>query len=631
MSHNFFRDNDDLRFYIEKAIDWPKMVELVERKYKAADGPKDADEALETYHEIFELVGEFVAKEVAPRAPTIDREGNHMVDGEVVHGKAFGEIFSQISEMGLFGMALPREVGGLNLPTLTYFVLCELFSRGEVSVMTHFGFHAGVAMTLLQYSLHEGSAVFDDDGALESVRFQDVIEEIVEGKAWGSMDLTEPQAGSDLAALRSKAVKDDDGVWRVSGNKIFITSGDAKYHLVIAKTEDRDSLDAISLFLVPLTLERDGETVRNAYVDRVEEKIGHHGSPTCSIQYENSEGYLIGKEGEGFKLMLMLMNNARIGVGFEAIGTCEAAYRQSSEYAAERISMGKPIARHEMIADYLDEMDITIRGLRALAMEGAVHEELATRTEYLQHVPSLKGDEHEARRTILKHRSRSRHVTPLLKYAAAEAAVWMTRMNMQIHGGNGYTQDYEAERLLRDSLVLPVYEGTSQIQALMALKDNLLGAMKKPQRFLKKMAEHKLGALRGGTALERRYHGLASNGYTAMQHILFKIAKDKWTVAMDGPLPRFLDTFLKDWDPKRDFAYGLLHAERLTRILVDMTVAEILVDQASRFPEREEIAERWLERAEPRVRHNLDLIQTTGDRLLAQLEAQAEAESSEAA
>lgn len=627
---NFYRDNDDLRFYVEKALDWPTLVDAVERHYTAMDAPKNAQEAVETYTEILDLIGEFVAEEVAPRGKHIDEEGTGFKDGKVVPSKSFDEIFEQLKAMGVHGLTMPRELGGMNAPVLLYFVLAEIIARGDVSVMTHYGFHAGVATSLLQYSLKEGTTKVDEKGHITETRWQNAIAEILNGDAWGAMDLTEPQAGSDLAKIRAKAVKGEDGKWRITGNKIFITSGHGKYHFVLAKTEDKESLKALSLFMVPMTIERDGETVQNFYVDRVEEKIGHHGSATCSLQFEDAEGELIGQPGEGFKLMLMLMNNARIGVGFEGIGLAENAYRQAVAYADERVSMGKPIGRHEMIADYLDEMDITIKGLRALAMEGAMHEEMATRLEYMQHVPSQAGDPSEIRKEIRRHRKKARLVTPLLKYASAESAVWITRMNMQIHAGNGYTKDYDAERLLRDALVVPVYEGTSQIQALMALKDNMMDALKKPQRFLQKMARAKVGAIRAPSELERRLHALESQYYSALQAILLKIAKDKWSASFGGPLPQFVDSFLKNWDPKRDFAYGLLHAEHLTRILADVTIARILVDQAKRFKERREIAERWLDRAEPRVRYNHDLIAHTGDGILEKLRKWAQPQEAEA-
>ncbi len=620
---NFYLDNDDLRFYVEKAIDWDEIVDLVERGYKDDEGPASCRDAVDTYKDILDLVGSFVAEEVAPRSAAIDEQGTKMVEGKIETSKAFEEIFEGLEEMCIYGVCIPRELGGMNCPMALYFLLCEMFARGDVSVMTHFGFHTGVALILLQYSIHEGSTKLDDDGTVLETRWRKVIEEILEGEAWGSMDLTEPDAGSDLSILRAKAVQDEDGVWRVTGNKVFITSGHAKYHIVLAKTESRNSLDALSLFLVPLTIEKDGETITNAHVDRVEEKIGHHGSVTASVQYEDSQADLIGKPGEGFKLMLMLMNNARIGVGFESIGACENALRQAKEYAAERKSMGKTIDRHEMIANYLDEMDVTIRGLRALAVEGAVAEEISSRAEIRLNLPGHENDD-ELKKKVAKLKSRARFLTPLIKYAAAEAAVWMSRMNMQIHGGNGYTKDFPAERVLRDSLVLPVYEGTSQIQALMALKDALMGCMKNPQGFLANMASAKYNSLRARDSLDRRFHTLESLSYSAQQHILLKIAKGKWKEAMSGPLPNFLDNFLKSWDAKRDFSFGMLHAEHLTRILADVAIAEILVKQAHRFPERRDLAESWMERAEPRIRYNLECITTIGEKLLDRLRSEEE-------
>jgi len=616
---NYFQDNEDLQFYVDHLIDWPTLVDAVERHYTAVDAPKNWEEAVSTYREVFELIGEFVANEVAPRAKEIDETGNQLVDGKVIHPRPFVEIFDQLKEMGVHGLTVPRELGGMNAPALLYFIICELFSRADASVMTHYGFHAGIATSMLQYSLREGSTEFDENGRIIKTRWQEAIEEILRGEAWGAMDLTEPQAGSDLAAIRTRAVKQDDGTWLLTGNKIFITSGHGKYHFVIAKTKDEDDLKAISLFMVPMTIEKDGETVQNFYVDRIEEKIGHHGSATCSLQFEDSVGELVGKEGEGFHLMLMLMNNARIGVGFESIGTCESAYRLAKDYAEERWSMGKPIARHEMIADYLEEMDLTIKALRAMAMEAGFHEEMSTRLEYLQRIKTQAGDVHETHKEVRHHKRIARKLTPLLKYGAAESAVWMSRMSMQVMGGNGYMHDYGAEKLLRDALVMPVYEGTSQIQSLMALKDTLGNALKKPQRFLRKLAAAKLGAIRSTDELERRYYGLSSLSYSAQQHILLKIAKDKWSVAMEGPLPQFIDRFTKDWDPKRDFSFGLLHAEHLTRILFDVAVARILMEQAKRFPERRELALAWIDRAEPRVRYQWDLIVHTGDRVLGQL------------
>jgi hypothetical protein len=614
---NFFNDNDDLRFHFDRGIDWEPLVTAVEAGFKMPDGPANWKDAVETYRQVLELVGDFSAEEVAPKAAAIEKEGVRLENGEVRLGPTQEAIFGKLKDLGLFGVNVPREMGGLNGPTLMYFLTAEVMGRADASVMVHFAFHAGIAAILLDLSLREGSTTFNDKGQVVSTRWQAAVDDIVAGRAWGCMDLTESNAGSDLAALRAKAVKGADGVWRINGSKVFITSGHAQYHLVLAKTADRATLDALSLFLVPARIERDGQTIRNVKVDRLEEKMGQHGSVTAQLSFDDAEGELVGKEGEGFRLMLYLMNNARIGVGFESLGAMEAAYRMAVAFAAERKSMGKPIAQHELIAGYLDEMDVTIRGLRALAIDGAYAEDMATRLEVLWAMPGANPTE-EDRKKQARFKRRARMLTPLIKYAAAEAVVWLTRTNMQIHGGYGYTVEYGAERLLRDALVMPIYEGTSQVQALMALKDHLQDVMKDPQRFLRKLADAKVRAVRARDDLDRALNNMRFESCLAQQHIVLQLAKGKWTQAVSGGVSSLFQEF-KHWDPRKDFSYGLLHAEHLVRILTDVVVAEILVDQAKRFPERRELAERWVEYAAPRVRYNHDLITRTGNRLLASL------------
>ena len=620
---NYFEETDDIQFYFNEGIDWKSLIDDIEGDYTGVDAPTDWQEALGNYRDIMHLVGQFSAEEVEPRAPIMDKKGTHMEDGVVKASPEHEEIFAMLKEMDFYGICVPRELGGMGCPGLVYLFICELVGRADVSTLTHFGFHVATTITLITYAIEEGSAEFDEKGRLVKTRFDDVIKDIMSGNAWGSMDLTEPDAGSDLARLRTKAVLDENNTWRITGNKIFITSGHGQYHLVLAKTKNEESLSALSLFLVPLSIERDGETIKNAWVDRVEEKIGHHGSPTCSVMFENSEGELIGNVGDGFKLMLKLMNHARLGVGFESIGVCEAAYRAAKAYAAERVSMGCTIDQHPLIADMLDEMDVTIRGIRALAVKAAIAEEKTLAHEVRRR--TLEKDaptELHAHQELKKLKTEVRLITPMLKYIASEEAVRFSRMSMQIHGGNGYTTDYAPERYLRDALVLPVYEGTSQIQALMCLKDNLGAITKNPQAFLKRVAASKFNAMRATDPLERGFHKLQSMAYAAQQHIIWKVAKEKWSDAMTGPWDNAFNRFTKNWDPKKDFAYGQLHAENLIRILTDTAIAEALVEQAQRFPERRSLAHRWLERAEPRVRYRLDLIHSTGDRLLNELQTQ---------
>jgi hypothetical protein len=635
---NYFQDNDDLLFYFDRGgTDWRALVEVTERaKEKTFERP---EEAIAFYRQVAEVMGEFAAEEVAPVAAKIDAKPLELKDGEAVCAPEFDALFERIKGMELHGMCVPRELGGQNCPLTLYFLCAEVMGRADVSVMAHHGFHGGMAMAMLVFSITEGSTSIDPEtGTIKDTRFRAAIDEIVRGDAWGCMDITEPDAGSDMAKLRAVGEQDAEGNWFVTGQKIFITSGHAKWHFVIARTEkaaDPDDafagLGGLSMFLVPAYEDLpDGTRKRIVTIDRVEEKLGHHGSVTAALSFERAPAMLIGKRGDGFKHMLLLMNNARLGVGFESLGIMEAAWRMSKAYAAERGSMGKKIDRHEMIADYLDEMRSDIEGIRAIAMYGAFHEEMAQKIAITQKLaPASKEKAREIERELSKHKAAARSVTPLLKYLASEKAVEMSRRAVQIHGGNGYTRDYGAEKLLRDAMVMPIYEGTSQIQSLMAMKDTLGDIIKNPQRFVARMAQARWRSVSARDALERRVAKIEATSLACQNHLVTRTAATKLRSLGDEPIQAWPEKLTKNWDPKRDFALAMLHAERLTRVLADEAICRILLEQARRFPERRDVLARYLDRAETRVRHLHDEITTTGHRLLASLSEPAHAEAAE--
>ncbi|MBM4377437.1 MAG: acyl-CoA dehydrogenase family protein [Deltaproteobacteria bacterium] len=628
MSHNFFKDNEDLQFYFERGIDWDAIASATERGFTLEGGFANTGEAVEFYRGIAEMVGEFVAAEVAPRSKAIDRFHTRLEGGEAKVAPEVDELFETIKGLELHGMCLPRELGGMNAPLLSYMINTELFARADVSVMAHYSFHGGIALSLLMYSVAEGTTSYEN-GRIVKTRFEKEIAEVASGAAWGCMDITEPDAGSDMARLKAFGEQDEQGNWFVTGEKIFITSGHGKYHFVIARTEKAQASDdplaglkGLSMFLVPAYEEDEqGNRTRHVTLTRVEEKLGHIGSVTAALAFDRAPAQLIGTRGEGFKHMLTLMNGARLGVGFESIGLCEAAYRLAKAYAAERPSMGKTIDRHEMIADYLEEMRTDIQGMRAIAMRAAVCEEVARKIGMrLDNDATLDEAERARLARETKRLSRlSRRLTPLLKYIAAERAVEHARRALQIHGGNGYTTEYGAEKLLRDALVMPIYEGTSQIQSLMAMKDTLGGIMKNPQGFVKRLAQARWRALSATDALERRVAKLHVLSLTAQNHLLTRTATDKVRSLTGRPVTEWPNAFLKNWNPKKDFAYAMLHAERLTKLLTDEAIAESLLEQVVKHPERREVLERWLDRCEPRCRFLHDEITTTGARLLAEL------------
>ena len=638
---NFYEDNDDLRFYVERYIDWDQLIALTEYEWRSEGGFESVDEAREFYGDLLNLVGTFTADEIAPRAAEIDRVKPKLVDGEVVYGEAQQAVIDGLNDLEIHGMCVPRELGGMACPFLIFSMNTEIIGRADVSVTAHHGFHGGIAMAMLMYSVTEGTTRFDTESAqIVETRFADSIAEIISGSEFGSMDITEPGAGSDMARLICKGEQDEAGNWFVSGQKIFITSGHGKYHFVIARTEKAKGddafagLDGLSMFLVPAyERDSDGKVVRTTTtLDTLEDKLGHTGSATIAISFDRSPAQLIGERGDGFKHMLLLMNNARVGVGFECVGLCEAAYRMAKAYASERPSMGKTIDKHEMIADYLEQMKTDIQGIRAMCVYAGWREEMRQKIELkLTYWPPEDPAERAAlERQLKRYKAESRHVTPLLKYYASEKAVEMARMNLQIHGGSGYMREYGAEKLLRDAVVMPIYEGTSQIQALMAMKDSLVGVLKDPRRFVRKSARARwLGV--SGSADEKRVAKLQQIQNASIQFLLSRLGVNKFREVRHRPLAEW-SAAMQDFDPKRDFALAMLHAERLLKILTDVAVAEILLDQAQTFPERQEVLHRWLERAEPRCRYWHDEITTTGLRLLKTLrEDEAEAVESEQA
>jgi alkylation response protein AidB-like acyl-CoA dehydrogenase len=641
---NFLDDNTDLQFYLGPGVDWDTLAWVTELGYRHPEGFRDAEQAKTFYREVASAVGTFAAEEVAPWAAEIDRQGVRFQNGEASFPPRLAAIFAKMAELDLFGLTLPRELGGTNAPLLLYFVNGELLARADVSVMAHHGFHGGIAMAMLVLSLLEGSTEIDPStGQVTRTRWPREIADIASGRAWGSMDITEPDAGSDMAALRTVGTKDADGRWRVKGQKIFITSGHGKYHFVVARTGngegavlgENDGLKGLSMFLVRAYEDLpDGGRKRLASLDRIEDKLGHHGSATAALTFDDTPAELVGKPGDGFKLMLELMNHARLGVGFEAIGLCESALRMARGYAAERWSMGKTIDRHEMIADYFEQMEIDIVGLRALAMHAAFHEEVGHKLELFgaalpprppahnngnghrnghNHHTSGAGD------TGRQHRAEARRALPLLKYLAAEKAVEMARLCLQIHGGNGYMREYGAEKLLRDALVLPIYEGTSQIQALMATKDMLGAIIKQPQAFLKRLAHARWQSMTARDPRERRVAQLSYLAMAAQQHVVRHLLSAKLKSVRGKPITTWREEILGRWNPREDFSYALLHAERLTRLSADVEISRILFGQSRRHPERGALVDRYLARAEPRVRYLYDEIKHTGGQMLGRL------------
>lgn len=620
VARNFYLDNEDLKFNLENQ-DWDLLFPLIETDPTDPDAPRTISEAKVLYHEFLQSLGEFIAEKIDPKVYLLDEQHPVMENGEMLDAPAMREFISGLAEMGAMALPFSRHVGGYNLPWLVTNAVTEMCARADASLMTYYSFFSALGMAFQFFSLDEGSFKAEN-GKLVSTRFDKQMSDLAQGKTCGAMCLTEPQAGSDLSAINTIAKKDKDGYWYLTGQKIWITCGHGEHHLVLArseKTSTHEGLKGLSLFYVPAHIEKDGKTVRNFEIGAQEKKMGQHSSVTVTLNYDNTRAELIGQRGHGFRNMAMVMNDARLIVGFEGIGICEKALGQARAFANERVTMGKKIADHEMIADYLDEMEVENKALRALAYRAAFHEELSNRLKASLRLEKPKGE--EAKKKLEKdqkfHKWQARLSTPLIKYTAAENAVRFTRMNMQIMGGVGYMKEYHAEKLVRDALILPIYEGTSQIQSLMVIKDHIQDVMRNPAQFFSKMASVKVQILSAKTAEERMLSRIKSHYYSAMQMILTRMVMDKFGGLKERPLADWKSAFLASWDPKKDFSFGLLHAERFTIIASKTWMAQALVEQALKISDKElrrerlHLASRFMERADPLMRGILYQIESS--------------------
>jgi len=458
MVDNFFLDNQDLQFHLDQ-LDLQEVVELKEKGYSYAQdyptAPHHYRDARDNYRLLLEVLGEVSANVIAPRAAEADKEGAQFRDGQVYYAAATQEAVEALNQAELMGIMLPWEYGGMNLPETIYQMMIEIVSRAEGGLMTIFGLQE-IASTINEFGNEAQKA--------------SVLPRFARGEVAGAMVLTEPDAGSDLGSVQTKATYDEEaGVWRINGVKRFITNGVAEIMVVLARSEP-GTADArgLSLFLV----ERD-ETVQ---IRRIEDKIGIHTSPTCEIQYNNTPAELIGKRKFGLiRYAMGLMNGARLAVSAQALGIAEAAYREAYKYAEERVQFGKPIRDIPAVSRMLLSMRGEIEATRALIYSTSLWVDLSK--AYDHHLATADNKDKETRRRLKQTTALADALTPLTKYYATEMGNRVCYQAMQVHGGVGYMREFNVERHYRDIRVTNIYEGTSQLQIVAAIGKLLGGAL----------------------------------------------------------------------------------------------------------------------------------------------------------
>jgi 3-(methylthio)propanoyl-CoA dehydrogenase len=447
---NFYTDNKDLRFHLTHPM-MEKIVRLKEMDYREKDqydyAPHDFEDAMDNYEKVLEIIGAICADVIAPNAGDVDHEGPQIVDGRVKYARGTQENHEALTRAGVIGMNFPRRYDGLNFPMVPYVMAAELVSRADAGFANIWGLQ-DCGETILEF-------------AAEEIR-EEFLPRFNKG-ATAAMDLTEPDAGSDLQAVQLKAHYDEaKGVWLLNGVKRFITNGDAEISLVLARSEEGTADGrGLSLFVY----DKSAGAVK---VRRIENKLGIKGSPTCELVFRNAPAKLIGERRMGLiKYVMSLMNGARLGVGAQSVGIAQAAYEEAARYASQRKQFGKTIDQFPAIYEMLTIMRVRLEAMRSLLYETARFVDIYKSWSFIADERTLSKEERED----MKSNTRLADIfTPMVKLISSEWCNIIAYDALQIHGGAGFIKDFPVERLYRDARITTIYEGTSQLQVVAAIR-----------------------------------------------------------------------------------------------------------------------------------------------------------------
>lgn len=446
---NFYTDNPNLKSHLQHPL-MKKIVELKERNFADADkydyAPLDFEDAMDSYDKVLEVVGEICGDVISENAESVDHEGPRVENNRVIYAEGTKKNLDACRKAGLMGMAMPRRLGGLNFPITPYIMAADIVSRADAGFENLWGLQ-DCAETIYEFA--------DED---QKSRF---IPRICNGETM-SMDLTEPDAGSDLQSVMLKATQKEDGSWVLNGVKRFITNGDSDIHLVLARSEEgtRDGR-GLSMFIYD---KRDG----GVNVRRIENKMGIKGSPTCELVYKDAPAELCGSRKLGLiKYVMALMNGARLGIAAQSVGLSEAAFREALDYAKDRKQFGKAIIEFPAVSEILSMMKAKLDASRALLYACARFVDIyKAYDDIAKERPLTKEEKLEAK----AYSKLADAFTPLAKGMGSEFCNQNTYDCIQIHGGSGFMKDYRCERLYRDARITSIYEGTTQLQVVAAIR-----------------------------------------------------------------------------------------------------------------------------------------------------------------
>jgi alkylation response protein AidB-like acyl-CoA dehydrogenase len=538
-----------MRLYLDHLVDWKALLEI------RSGSTVDVDAEVGAYRTILETAAALAASFEPEARKNWAAVAELTPDGGAQSPPHIRRAYDQLREAGLISLTVSERYGGYGLPALLNGIFLEMVSRADPSLMMVVGLQTGAASDIERY----GSDAVKDA----------FLPRFTSGEVQGCMDLTESQAGSDLGGIVARATALPDGRVQVDGQKIYISNGGAEVHLVLARDDDkfdasRGTTQGLSLALVPR--HREDGSLNGVKVTRLEKKMGIHGSATCEVFFEGSIGHRLGTAGEGFRAMLDLMNAARLGVASQALGLCEAALHDAVTYAHERKQFGKAIAEQPMVMVMLANMLVDSEAVRALLYRTYRLLDLnLARESALAGGDLPDAQATEMRADLERDNARVRLLTPLCKYFATETCDRITRSAMQVFGGIGFTMDADVAKLHADSLIMTVYEGTSEIQASFALREIGKGALgvvfSEIRSELAAMADDPLRA-----KLAKRVEGMAERVEESM-------------AAMFSDIP-----------------YALLRAKLLTEMVVDVIASCELLEQVEVDHDRLDIAESFIAR-----------------------------------
>jgi alkylation response protein AidB-like acyl-CoA dehydrogenase len=465
---NFYKDVPELKFHLNNPM-MKRICELKERNYEDKDkydyAPQDFEDAMDSFDRVLEEVGSLTENVIAPNAESIDQEGPHCANGRVEYAEGTKVNLKAMRQAGLSGMTMPRRFGGLNFPITPYTMAAEIVSAGDAGFGNIWSLQDCIE-TLYEFGTED-----------QHNRF---IPRICAGETM-SMDLTEPDAGSDLQSVMLKATySEKDGCWLLNGVKRFITNGDSNIHLVLARSEE-GTRDGRGLSMFIYDKNQGGVNVR-----RIENKLGIHGSPTCELVYKNAHAELCGDRKLGLiKYVMALMNSARLGIAAQSVGISQAAYNEALDYAKNRRQFDKTIIEMAPVYDLLATMKAKLDAGRALLYQTARYVDIYKALDDIARTRKLTPEERQEQRAMSKLAD---SFTPLSKGMNSEYANQNAYDCIQVHGGSGFMMEYACQRLYRDARITSIYEGTTQLQVVAAIRYVTNGSYLKTIREFEQIA-----------------------------------------------------------------------------------------------------------------------------------------------